>query len=146
MAKRIEQRIIIEAPASRVWELLADIPRWSEWNPLYACAHGELRLGAELDLAVVLPGLKPQSVKATVTDATRDRRLGYLTVNRGGLARGDRYVEIEDRGDGGCIVANGEIMSGPLGALLAAVAGKKVEQALAGMNFALKTRAEAKPD
>jgi hypothetical protein len=139
---RIERHVEIAAPAAAVWALLDDVGGWSRWNPLYAEACGSIGLGDAIELAVVLPGMKPQKARATVLEMLPDRRLVYQTVAMGGLARGTRYIDIADTVDG-CAVTNGEVMGGLVGPLLARAVGAKVEAALHGMNVALKARAEA---
>lgn len=141
---RVEHRIGVQAPAEVIWALLHDVARWSEWNPLYAEASGEIRIGAALDLAVVLPGMKPQKARATVLEWVPNEQLHYQTVSLGGLIRGTRYVEIEQLAPESCIVSNGEIMGGFIGTRLAATIGPKVYRAIRGMNEALKERAEAR--
>jgi hypothetical protein len=141
---RVEHSIAIDAPAAIVWEMLADVNDWSRWSPLYASASGTLAVGETLDLAIALPGLKPQPVRATVTAASAGEAIRYLTLNMGGLVKGHRYVEIEPAGATGCVVANGEIMGGLLGPVISAAAGGKVRAGLKAMNEALKARAEAR--
>ena len=42
---RISTEIVIPAPAGRVWAVLADFARYSEWNPLNLEVRGEARIG-----------------------------------------------------------------------------------------------------
>lgn len=141
---RVEHRIGVQAPAEVVWELVYDIANWSSWNPLYAEASGTIRIGEKLDLAVVLPGMKPQKAQATVLEWVPNEQLHYQTVSLGGMIRGTRYVEIEELAPESCIVANGEIMGGLLGPTLARSIGGKVYKAIRGMNEALKEQAESR--
>ena len=60
MKVTIEHRIGIQAPPEAIWSVVSDIARWKEWNPLYPRADGVVRIGAQLDLDLVLPGRKPQ--------------------------------------------------------------------------------------
>lgn len=48
MTDQITTDILINAPMPRVWEVLTDFPRWTEWNPTIRSLSGELRLGARL--------------------------------------------------------------------------------------------------
>ena len=141
---RIEHRIGVQAPAETIWGLIYDIARWSEWNPLYAGAHGTIRIGGKPDLTLVLPGLKPQKTRATVLEWVPNEQLHYQTAGMGGLIRGTHYVEIEQLAEASCIVANGEIVGGLLGPSVARSVGPKIWRAIKGMNEALKEQAEAR--
>jgi hypothetical protein len=71
---RIERKVEIAAPAAAVWALLDDVGGWSGWNPLYAEACGSIGVGDAIELAVVLPGMKPQKARATVLEMLPARR------------------------------------------------------------------------
>jgi len=49
-------RIEIEAPASLVWEVLVDLPRYGEWNGFTPRIESTLRLGDSVRMDVVVPG------------------------------------------------------------------------------------------
>lgn len=139
---RIETRIEVAAPAAKIWALLAEVNGWSRWNPLYAAASGSLVVGDVLKLSVVLPGMKPQAADSTVKWVAAEQSAHFQSVSMGGMVLGNRYVLIEPAGAGRSTVVNGEIMGGAFGWLIAALVGKKVAQALEGMNVALKAEAE----
>jgi hypothetical protein len=139
----LEDRVTIEAPAEAIWALIRDVDDWSRWNPLYASASGPLIVGRTLDIAIALPGMKPQPARPTVTAAVPNERMHYLTVAMGGLVKAHRYVEIEPAGQGRSSVLNGEIMGGLVGPLLAAAVGARVRDGMRQMNAALKEQAEA---
>ena len=47
--KEIRTEIEIAASRSRVWQVLADFSRYSEWNPFIREAKGEAKEGAKLE-------------------------------------------------------------------------------------------------
>ena len=47
---KIEHRIGVQAPPDVIWESLADLSTWADWNPLYPNAAGQIRIGETLDL------------------------------------------------------------------------------------------------
>ena len=59
MPVKLEHRLGIRAPAEAIWDVIADVERWAEWNPLYPKAAGVIRIGAPLELELALPG-QPQ--------------------------------------------------------------------------------------
>lgn len=137
----VEDRIVIAASEQAVWDTLADVKAWGQWNPLYVEAEGNLRVGAQLHLAVALAGLKPQKASAVVQKVEPGRFVQYQIMNLGGLVRATRYIALLPA-DGQVEVINGEIMSGPVGRLLALAIGGKVREGLTAMNRALKNRVE----
>jgi uncharacterized protein YndB with AHSA1/START domain len=48
-------KVEIEAPASVVWEVLVDLPRYQEWNPFTEKAASTLRVGDEIHLYIPDP-------------------------------------------------------------------------------------------
>ena len=51
---KIESRVGIRAPAAVVWDILRDLDRWGEWNPIYPHSTGEIKIGAQLALTLAL--------------------------------------------------------------------------------------------
>ena len=138
-----EHRIAIAAPAEAVWATLIDFTGWGEWNPLYVETAGALLVGTEITMTVQLAGMKPQHARATVRTLEPPALIEYAMSQLGGLLRAFRYIELIPTGAASCRVANGEIMSGPIGKLVARLMGAKVREGLRGMNEALKRRVEA---
>ena len=53
---KVEHRIGVQAPASVVWDIVYDLDRWPEWNPLYTRVAGAIRYGGTIKLQLALPG------------------------------------------------------------------------------------------
>lgn len=140
---RIEHRVGIQAPAEVIWEALSDLAAWDEWNPLYKHASGEIRIGAELQMTLALPGRNPEVIKPTVLEWVPNEQLHWRLTMIGGLVRTIRFFEIEALATQGCIVSNGEIIGGLLGPRRAKPMGRTIYRAFVEMNEALKTRAES---
>ena len=122
--------------------MLADFAAWPAWNPVYVETEGSLASGATIAVVVALPGMKPVRARATVTGMEPPRLIEYSMREVGGLLRVCRYIEITATSPDSCRVANGEIMGGPIGKLLARVVARKVRAGLKAMNEGLKARAE----
>lgn len=142
MGFRLEHRIGIAAPASAVWETLADLPRWGEWNPLNPRADGALRIGAPLELALNVPGEAPTTQKVQVVDWVPYEQLVWAARYGGGLVRSTRYIEIEALSETGCIVSNGELFDGLGARWISRSLRSRTRQGFAALGEALKSRVE----
>ncbi len=140
---RVEERIGIQAPAAVIWEVLADLPRWHEWNPTYPKAEGELRIHSVLNLTLALPGEEPEEIRPKVLDWVPNEQLLWELKALRGLVRTTRYIEIDPLAEASCVVDNGEIFGGLMGPSLGRKMGKVVQRGFRAMNEALKARAEA---
>lgn len=142
MGIRIEHRIGVAAPAYRVWEFIADLERWSEWNPIVPEIRGRLTIGGTLDLVEALDGEPPRSATVRIPDWTPEVQLIW-DDKRGFMARSRRYFELDPLPNGGCILANGEIFDGWRGEDWVLPRRRKFRDAFEAINEALKVRAEA---
>jgi hypothetical protein len=139
----IEDRIGIQAPAEVIWDILYDLGRWKDWNPLYPKAAGDIRIGQALDLTLAIPGQAPREIQPVVLEWVPNEQLHWKLVMRGGLVKTIRYIEIEQLAEASCIVSNGEIFSGWMGPTLAKQMGRAIRRGFREMSEALKARAEA---
>jgi hypothetical protein len=53
----------IDAPPTRVWNVLVDLPAYREWNPFIVEASGKVAAGEKLSLRMALPGREPMSIE-----------------------------------------------------------------------------------
>lgn len=140
---RIEHRIGVQAPAEVIWDVLYDLERWHEWNPLYPRATGQIRLGQTLDMTLALPGQPERQIQPVVLEWVPNEQLHWRLTLLGGLIKTLRYIEITPLSETGCIVDNGEIFGGLMGPSLGRRMARPVRQGFKAMNEALKARAEA---
>jgi uncharacterized protein YndB with AHSA1/START domain len=73
--KEIQAEIVIDAPPERVWKVLTDFPALPQWNPFMQSAEGELKVGAQLKVALKPPKgmgmtFKPRVLKSRVWQGT----------------------------------------------------------------------------
>jgi len=139
---RLEHRVGIQAPAEVIWEAIADLPGWSQWNPLYPKAEGHIRIGEKLNLTLALPGQPPRQIQPVVMDWVPNEQLHWRLTMLGGFIKSVRYIEIETLAEASCIVSNGEIFSGMMGPSLARRMGRPITRGFRQMDEALKDRAE----
>ncbi|HWF00325.1 MAG TPA: SRPBCC domain-containing protein [Caulobacteraceae bacterium] len=141
-AVKIEHRIGVRAPAEVIWTVISDIGRWSEWNPLYPKAAGVVRMGAQLDLELAVPGQQPRQIQPVILDWVPNEQIHWRLKMVSGLVSNTRYLEIEALTENGCIFSNGELFGGFLGPSVAKRMGRAIRQGFREMGEAVKARAE----
>ncbi len=102
---KIEKRAGVRATSDRIWELVSDLSRWSEWNPYETELEGAIAFGGQLSLTEGFPGQPERRATARVADWRPYVRLVW-TENRGFLFRTLRYIDIEELEKGSCIVSS----------------------------------------
>lgn len=141
MSRTIETTITIDAAPDKVWRVLADLPRWSEWNPFITEASGGLAVGERLAIQVVPPGQKAARFTPEVIEVEEARALrwrGSLPVP--GLFVGEHYFGLSTADDG-TRLTHGERFSGLLIPLMGGML-RATEEGFHEMNAALKARVE----
>ena len=142
MSFRLEHRIGIAAPASAVWEVLADLDGWSHWNTLYPRVEGRLSIGAPLRLDVRIPGEPPATQAVSVIDWVPNAQLVWSAKYGGGLVASARYLELEALTETGCVFSNGEIYRGLAARFVPRRLRARTRQGFAELGEALKRRVE----
>jgi hypothetical protein len=142
--KRIRTEHHIPYRPSIVWDVLADLNRYSEWNPLNIWAKGEPRTGARVRMRFVdAGGGKGKVIEQTVkvTAAERERRLewvGHIPL----LFTGRHFFELETHGSG-TRLTHGEDLSGLVPLTFSAERLARQKSAYEDMNRALERRIAA---
>jgi hypothetical protein len=108
---RIEKRVGARADSDRIWELVADLPHWSRWNPHDQAVEGTIAFGGRLAMTERWPDLPERRVAAQVVEWQPRVRLVWIE-KRGFLFRTLRYIEIEELAPGSCILASGTRFTG----------------------------------
>jgi hypothetical protein len=131
----------IAATPERVWDILADLSAYPEWNPFIRSASGRLAEGSRLTLRITPPEGRAMTFRPTVLAAQPGRLLrwiGRLIVP--GIFDGTHQFALEDLG-GRTRVTQSETFRG----ILVPFTGKTITRTEAGfraLNQALKERAE----
>lgn len=128
MSFKTEHRMGVPASSTVIWEVLADLERWPEWNPLYPKITGALRIGQKLELVEAFADVPPKLIRPTVVDWVPNAQILWTLSEAGGFIKRLRYIEIEplDEEDTGCILSNGEIYQGVVGERV----GKRIRRRL----------------
>lgn len=142
----VRTRIRIDAPAEKVWQVLADFGSYDEWNPVIRSPRGELRTGADLDFKLRLGKIDaPIAARLLCADGRELRWKGPRNPLQAPLARGEHYFRIEDvPGETESVdLVHGEDFGGPVFALPWRVLEPRLLASYEALNRALKRRAEA---
>jgi hypothetical protein len=140
---RVEHRIGIQAPVETIWEILYDVERWHEWNPLYTQAEGAVRTGGQLTLTLALEDEAPRVIQPVVYEWVPHDQIHWRLKMLGGLVSNIRFLELEKLDTASTIFSNGELIGGLLGPTVARRMGRKIYRGFQAMSEALKARAEA---
>jgi hypothetical protein len=138
--KTIETEILISAPVERVWAVLSDVSRWSDWNPFVRSFTGELKIGERVTVKIGPPGRSTMTFRPRILEV--DQKIIWLgSLGFRGIFDGEHHIELESLAEG-TRVRHFERFSGILVPLLAGLL-KDTASGFTAMNEALKARVEA---
>jgi hypothetical protein len=143
MATEITTRIIINASANKVWEVLTDFNKYAEWNPFITSITGNPEIGNKINVRLVLPGSKGMNMSPRVKAFTTNREfrwLGHLLFT--GIFDGEHKFELTDNSDGTTTFIQSEKFKGILVPFLKKMLNGKTVDGFNQMNSALKKRCE----
>ena len=138
----ISTAVDVDAPAERVWAVLADLPAYREWNPFIVDASGALEPGGTLSLRMALPGRSPMTIEPRVLVAEPGRELrwkGRLFVP--GLFDGEHWFILTELPSGGTRVDHSERFSGLLLPIARSMIYDDTVASFRALNAALAERA-----
>lgn len=143
MLFKVEHRIGINARVDDVWDVLADISKWSEWSPIHNVAEGEMRFGAPVHLEEHYQGLGTWEVRGTIDDWMP---LSHIHIHvpkpfwAGTLVR---YVELIELSPQSTSVAFGAAFGGFFSVREGKRFKKHIRAGFEAMNEALKAKMES---
>lgn len=130
----------IRATREAVWDVLADTPRYVEWNPEIVGMAGHMALGERLSASVKVGSGAVRRVTLRVSICEPPVRMEWIGSLPLGLFTGRRELTITGR-DGFVEFRMVVRMSGPLaGAMMKAVGDRQAE--IDAFSHALKARVE----
>lgn len=138
--KEVRTEIEINADARKVWDIISDFSRYSEWNPFITHAQGMPKEGSKITIDVRTPAGAHRTYNPRVTKAEPEKELRWVGKVPG-IVSGEHTLTIEQLDGNRVRLANNEIFGG----LLSSFFGGSIEDIKAGfeqMNQALKKRAE----
>lgn len=137
----IRRSIDIAGTPDEVWDVLADLPAYGEWNPFITEASGTLAAGRRLAVTISPAAGKPMTFRPRVLVADPGRELRWLgRVLAPGVLDGEHSFTLEPVA-GGTRLTQAERFSGVLVPVLSRAID--VGDDFAAMNAALRDRVEA---
>ena len=133
----------INAPIDAVWNLLADVDRYHEWNP-FAQTYKEtdLRVGATIHFDVKLGRYDRKQTERFVA-IERPTLVSWNTkIVHKSLLKALREQRLEERSDTSCAYYNTDTLEGPLAPLAILLFGRSMHRGFADVGRALKQTAE----
>jgi len=133
----------INAPASRVWQLLTTLASYSDWNPQITRAVGTIDQGATISLRLTLPARPALEVSATIEEVQPDRLLTWRGhVLAPWFFEGYRKFAIEPIAPERVNVTHVEDIHGLMAPVFGLLMGGPVHRSHQALNQALRARAE----
>lgn len=139
----IHTEIEIAAPASRVWELLADLAGYPRWNPSIARLEGPAQAGARLRMRARLGGGIKVPLRPVLLTVERNRELSWSgRLLSGALMAGEHRFVIEGLPPDRVRLTHEENFTGWLAPLFVLLFAGGLRQAYQQANRNLKALAE----
>lgn len=138
--KSCHTEIIINAPISKVWDILIDVERYPDWNPSVAKIWGTLKEG-RLIFAHILP-LKNVFPIQIISLKEEQELIWKGTLLSSGIMKGEHYYQLKDLGNGQTKLEHGERFTGVASALIPAALISRMQANYKYHNQKLKIIAE----
>ncbi len=141
--REIRTEVGIDAPPSAVWEVLAALDTWSEWNPVFAGVKlaGPLREGTRGRLMLDLPApVGRRSLGVRLVTVRPQQELAWVGGVRG-VMKGRHGFRLEATASGTRVV-HFEVFSGLLAPGLVALMRTQLGKGYARLNRGLRERCE----
>jgi len=134
--------IEIQATPERVWEVLTDLGKYPEWNPLLCRAEGKLIVGEKVNLTAKSAS-NDMNLLCTVTKVEPNRQFSWkFHVILPFLFRGEHTFKIKPINEHKVCFIDREVFQGLLVPLQAKKLATNAKPAMIEMGKALKERAE----
>lgn len=138
MNKEIKTSIMIQAPVSKVWEILTDFEAYPSWNPFIKSLSGEVKAGNKIKVA--LPGMNFRPTVLAFEENKELRWIGNLLFK--GIFDGEHRFLLSENPDGSTTFEHAEKFSGILVGPFSKKLDRETKPGFESMNESLKMRAE----
>lgn len=142
--REIHSEIVINAPATKIWNVLMDFENWEKWNPTVKNASGKASLGEKLNINMKCKdddsdGPKYQPIITIYEEAKSFRWRAKMMAEF--LMTNDKIFELQENGSSTKIIHK-ELFSGIFVSLFWSKMEQDVPLMLNSMNEALKKKIE----
>lgn len=97
--REVRTEITIDAPVERVFQILIDIERYHEWNPLIVSARGRVEPGAKLDITICLAGKPDMPYVVKILRIVPDQEFVWIgRMKMKGILDGMHFFELFPEG------------------------------------------------
>jgi len=140
--REIKTEIIINSNPNKVWDVLTNFDKNSEWNPFIKSISGNKKVGEQIIVRMQPPESKSMTFKPVISKFEKNKEFcwkGKLFFK--GLFDGEHYFKLSDNKNGSTTFTHGENFGGILVGLL----GKTLKNTKVGfelMNDAIKKESE----
>lgn len=138
MKKEIKTSVRINAEKKKVWQVLTDFEKYSEWNTFIPSLTGEVKEGKQITVNLQGMIFKPKVLKYKPNSELR--WLGHLGFK--GLFDGEHRFLLLDNGDGTTTLEQSEKFSGILVRLFVKQLDRKTKSGFEQMNNEIKMHVE----
>ena len=141
--KELVTEIDISASPSRVWRVLTDFEKHSNWNPFMTKIRGKAVEGEKLDVTLPNPQGGTMEISPTILRVEDERELRWLGRTEGDTFNGEHSFIIKPMGENNVRFIHSEKFTGSMVPMLEGWLDTVVRRHFEDMNRALKNRAEA---
>ena len=140
--KELRTEIEIRAAPEKVWQILTDLDKWTEWNPFIHHAVGKAKVGEKVDITFKSVS-KEMTLHCTVLKVEPNRELRWkYHVLLPGLFQGEHSFTIEKMDANRVRFIDREVFNGLLVPLQAKDIDTNSRQGFEAMDKSLKARVE----
>ena len=143
MSFRIEHDLEVDAACETVWEVITDLPRYSEWNPFVASCQSTLEPGDPIHMRVHIFRAFAQPQTETIFEHVPGRRVCY-GVEKNSLRAlwSHRCHSVEAAEDGRARYRSRFELSGWLAPVVRWLFGSRMRRGFDEMSIGIKQRSE----
>lgn len=141
--KEIRSEILIQASAQRVWEILTDFEKYSEWNPFIKSIKGQPKVGQKITARIEPPKASGMTIKPIVLVYNKNKEFRWQgNLGFKGIFDGEHVFELKEQGPNTTLFIHKEGFAGVLVPLLKKMLDENTLNGFKLMNEQLKARAE----
>jgi hypothetical protein len=134
--------VVIHAPQSAIWAILADFDRYPEWNAFTPKIEGTLEINAKIILHVQFAGKAIRKQPEKVTDLQTGSAIAWGSNYPAWFLKGTRWQVLETHPAGSVTYRTWETYSGLMGSVVYLFFRKKIMEGFEVVAKAFKDRAE----